>query len=195
MTRLEWGFAGTSTSYLVPPAEPNGTPTHTHSTWSHWVDSNSDEPGTDEGDMYPQSDGTVLEIGNMVNPATGIATDYEEIWADLPATAIGDADADAKARWSIVLDLDDEAHGIRGRIVRIGQWCQGVVKAQGEVCCERWQWVEDEGAENKGSWKRVARLGRLFLPCSVAFRPEEIEEGSKVSYGDYKWEVKEVFSW
>lgn len=142
--------------------------------------------------MYPRADGTVLEVGNMVNPATGKATDYEEVWADLPAQAI----ADAKARWSVVLDLDDGAHGVRGRIVRVGQWCQGVVKARGEVGCERWQWVQGtEAAETKGSWKRVAKLGRLFLPCSVAFKPEEIVEGARVSYGDYKWEVREVFSW
>jgi hypothetical protein len=38
-------------------------------------------------------------------------------------------------------------------------------------------------------------LGDLFLPVSLAFKPESLIEGNTLTYGDYKWVVKEVYSW
>lgn len=193
MSRLEWAFSGLSSSTLRPPQFPAENPI-SHSTWTHDIDSNTDGPVIDEGDMYPQADGIhTLELGQMVNPETGKLTQYEENWVDSEVTEVG---SESGKRWSVVLALDDEENGVKGEVIRVGQWCQGIIKAKGEVAIERWQWVV-EGTEegSKGDWKRVARLGRLFLPCSFTFKPEMVTEGNVAQYGDYKWIVKEVFSW
>lgn len=214
MHRLEWGFAGQSSSRLLPapPTAPPGTPPTLHSQWQHWVDSKTDAPVTDAGVMYPQADGAhTLEKGRMENPATGAMGEYEELWVDgqvqvVPDSVTGSSEGaegveggapegDGR-RWSIVLELSDEAHGAKGMVVRVGQWCQGIIKVRGEVAVERWQWsAEHTPTGDKGGWKRVARLGRLFLPCARAFDAGGVMEGSKVKYGDYEWTVSEVFSW
>ena len=197
MSRLEWAFAGTSSSSIIPPEEEGDAPT-SHSEWVHWVDSKTDQPATDEGDMFPLPDGVhTLECGRMVNPDTGLLTEYEELWTDDEVEATegkGEGEGD---RWSVVLSLDDKASGAKGMVVRVGQWCQGIIKVQDEVCVERWQWGLDnaQGDVVEGDWKRVARLGRLFMPCSLTFTPEKIHEGSKVAYGDYSWDVQELISW
>lgn len=141
--------------------------------------------------MYPQPDGThTLEKGRMVNPATGAVGEYEEMWEDLLPTTTDDA-----KRWSVVVVLDDRVHGAKGMVVRVGGWCQGIVKVGGEVCVERWRFDKGDEEGRKGEWKRVVRLGRLFLPCSLTFEPERVREGSKVVYGDFEWWVEELFSW
>lgn len=160
----------------------------------------------DEGDMYPQKDGIrTLEVGRMLNEEIGVVMAYEECWVDVDVVCTdgkkddgrqGDGDVGAVARnggrgkkWCMVLMLEDEGQGARGMVIRVGQFCQGIIRVKGEVCVERWMW------EEWGEWKRVARLGRLFLPCALAFEPERVLEGSKIDYGDYKWEVNEVFGW
>lgn len=138
--------------------------------------------------MYPQSNGTVLELGIMHNPAANATQPYEEIWADFSASAVDGT------RWSIVIDLEDVEHRAKGRIVRVGEHCQGVIKVGEQVTVERWKFEECK-EQGKSDWKRLARLGDLFLPCSLAFRAEMIKEGNTVTYGDYKWTITEVYSW
>lgn len=172
--------------------------------------------------MFPEQDGIhVLEKGSMVNPATGRLTSYEEYWADLEVERV-----DGK-RWSVVLTVDDELVGadgkktqVKGMVVRVGQFCQGIIRVGEELALERWSFVKsgEKGKDNvgetteakaaskqsgeqqlveakEGKWERVAKLGRIFMPCSIAFRPEAVNMGSKITYGDYNWEVKEVFEW
>ncbi|GAB7351392.1 hypothetical protein MBLNU459_g2069t1 [Dothideomycetes sp. NU459] len=220
MSLLEWAFAGVSSSTLrLGNGDGDGDgddgddgkgqgPPVPHSTWTHEIDSNTDAPAADEGDMFAQPDGVhTLERGEMIDPTTGRLTRYEEKWADarVEVTEVdaagggggGGGGGEGGKRWSVVLGLDDEAAGAKGVVVRVGQWCQGIIKVRGEVSVERWRWAVEETSDGsrKGDWKRVAKLGRLFLPCSFAFRPEMIAEGNTAQYGDYKWEVKEVFSW
>jgi hypothetical protein len=64
----------------------------------------------------------------------------------------------------------------------------------GQVTVERWKF-EVPDKDSKGDWKRIARLGDLFLPVSLAFKPESLIEDNTLTYGDYKWVVKEVYSW
>lgn len=226
MTRLDWAFAGTSTSYPLPPPKiisPNkashpGIATSSfptsHSTWTHWIDSLHADVSkvTDQGDMYPSPDGKhVLERGIMINPATGRMARYEEFWEDEEVEIV------EGRRCSVVLKMEDEILGekgekivVRGMVVRVGQWCQGLIRVGDEIALERWRYVREaqisgrknekvgEGVKDEtknGMWARVARLGRLFLPCTIAFRPEGIVVGSRVSHGDYKWEVNEVCWW
>lgn len=189
MSRLEWAFAGTSSTTFSPPKSPGGDPI-LHSKWEHWLDSSTDGPVSDEGDMYPQADGIhTLETGVMVNPATGIMTAYEENWADVAVQAI----EVGRPRSAVVLVSEDLDRKTKGMIIRVGQFCQGLIKVDGEVSLERWMWKRE--AHGKGEWTRVARLGRLFLPCAVTFEATRLEEGGEVEYGDYKWTIKEVHEW
>jgi len=43
----------------------------------------------DEGDMYPQDNGEVLEYGAMVNPEKGVIEKYQEYWVDLEPKRVG----------------------------------------------------------------------------------------------------------
>jgi hypothetical protein len=196
---LDWAIAGESTNSMIgspsidhpsnPEPPTDGTRMNIcHTSFSHWIDSHSDTPASDAGDMYPQPDGSTLELGIMPNPLTNHAQPYEEVWVDFSASAV-----DGK-RWSIVIDLDDTEHKAKGRVVRVGEHCQAILKVGDQVTVERWKFEVAEKQE-KGAWKRLARLGDLFLPCSLAFTPERIIEGNTVTYGDYHWQIKEVFSW
>jgi hypothetical protein len=88
---------------------------------------------------------------------------------------------------------------VRGVVVRLGKWCQGVIKiGDGGTTCERWEW---EGAGKGGNgeeadqWKRVARIGELMVPCGVAFRHTDLEVGGKIRCGNHDWVAEEVWEW
>ncbi|KAL1306035.1 hypothetical protein AAFC00_004163 [Neodothiora populina] len=208
MARLEWGFAGHSHSTI---SDPSSTPPTVHSTWTHTIDSQHKDCSnvSDSGDMFACADGIhVLERGEMVNPATGKMTAYEEFWADYPAGYVRESGEEEQGkRWSVVVALEEADAGVKGLVVRVGEWCQGIIRVGDEICVERWRWsstsASDPASGERGGgeeeidngWRRVARLGRLFLPCALTFMPAGLKEGSKVTYGDYKWEAQEVFSW
>ncbi|KAF7326933.1 Sodium nucleoside protein [Mycena venus] len=72
-SNLDWAFAGYRSSL-----EPNFTK------FTHHIDSRTLAPldVLDIGTNTPLQNGTTLEAGEMVNPATGILTPYQEIWRD-----------------------------------------------------------------------------------------------------------------
>lgn len=129
-----------------------------------------------------------LELGSMYNPLTKSEQAYEELWADYSASPVDGQ------RWSIVIDLDDPEHKAKGRVVRVGEHCQAILRVGEQVTIERWKFDTSE-KEGKGAWKRFARLGDMFLPVSLTFTPERVAEGNTLTFEDYKWEVKEVYSW
>ena len=163
-----------------------------HSKWHHWVDSRTPdaEEVTDEGDMYPIEGGErALEKGRMVNPATGILTDYEELWQDVKPTATSsevDGEEEGK-RFCVVLQLDEPKEQARGMIVRVGQHCQGVLRCRNTFSLERWGWQGDADG-----WKRTCRIGDYFVPCSAAFDESKVKLGGWVRYGDFGWKVVEL---
>jgi len=138
--------------------------------------------------MYPQPNHTTLELGAMYNPLTNSEQAYEEVWVDYSASTV------AGSRWSAVVDLEDLEHKAKGRVVRVGEHCQAILKVGDQVTVERWKFEVPE-KDSTGDWKRLARLGDLFLPVSLAFKPESLIEGNTLTFGDYKWVVKEVYSW
>lgn len=165
---------------------PTGKAT-THSIWHHWVDSHhaNAEEVIDEADMYPQTDGRTLEIGRMVNAATGKMTDYEELWKDVEPLVTSSEEAIPKA--CVVLQLQDDAHKARGMVMRLGQFCQGVLRVGESVNLERWQWYE------RGGWKRASRIGDYWLPCGVVLDGyQTLALGGEVKHGEYLWEVIEM---
>ncbi|ROW14147.1 hypothetical protein VPNG_04342 [Cytospora leucostoma] len=146
--QLDWAFAGTSSSGTV--TRPDGNQ-GSHSVFLHWVDNRSREPENvrDEGDMFPQRNGVTLETGRMVNPATGVETDYEELWRDEEpeSTSVGGVAC-------VVFQIQDDSSGKRGQFVRLGRYAQGVLRSGDTFTAERWTW--DQG---QFKWRRLAKVG------------------------------------
>ena len=187
LQRLEWAFAGSSTSV---PVQSDGKEQQTdwenvtHSTWTHWLDSrfpvgDPDIP-TDEGDMYPLADDLTLEVG------------HAEMWRDVEVVST----SESQTMVCVVMRCQDDAAGVRGVVVRVGQYVQGIV-IQGEaVTAERWEWdAERQGEQEAAKWQRTVRVGNSFLPCAVCFRPGALAVGGKVRFRALEWVVEEVWEW
>lgn len=179
MDRLDWGIAGTSSSRQIDDGEGGQI---SRSQWRHWIDSRTTEPenATDEGDNYPQADGNILEKGIMANPATGLETEYEELWRDedpLPTSK------SSRAR-SIVVQVENGAQ-VRGSVVRVGHYCQGLFRRTDKISAERWEWKED-------GWKRTIRIGDDALPCEKLLNDEAVfNVGDAINFHDMAWKVVE----
>lgn len=146
----------------------------------HWISSRAVDPAgvSDVGDMYPQDDGTTLEKGSMLNPETGRVSDYDELWLDLlpPASDV-----------TAVLQVDDEAAGVKGMAVWIGSLCQGIARDADGVTLERWERGDDE------AWTRTARMGSREMPCaSVVTGKVVLEQDGVVACGGDMWKVVEL---
>ncbi|KAH7038025.1 uncharacterized protein B0I36DRAFT_381109 [Microdochium trichocladiopsis] len=200
---LDWAFAGTSESQPVP-ARPDGKGPTTHSKWHHLVTDRAAviTPGqfTDEGDMYPQPDGSVLEKGRMTNPMTGRETDYEEVWVDgepgvIPASSSpGGTSGDDKGRASrttcVVLEARDgqDEETVVGMVVCLGKFCQGVVRRGKRFGLERWSFNDENG---DGEWQRRAEmLSGLWTPAG-----EVVQDPSRYSVGDVTKGADDGYSW
>ncbi|KAI1381385.1 hypothetical protein F4677DRAFT_123864 [Hypoxylon crocopeplum] len=175
--RLDWAFAGTSESSQREDGRGGKV---AHSTFHHWVDSrvHAAEKVRDEGDMFPQPDGTTLETGRMVNPATGAETDYQELWQDEEPVWIDEASVPC-----VVLQLQDDSRGVRGMVIRLGQYCQGVMREGDDFTAERWEWRD-------ARWTLTARVGGRSLPClAAATLDPQLQPGDALDDGDYRWKV------
>ncbi|KAK4948775.1 hypothetical protein LTR66_010782 [Elasticomyces elasticus] len=202
VSSLEWAFAGTSSSHLVTD---EGDYPFVRSTWEHWIDSKTDSPVRDQGDMWPEEDGVhTMEYGEMTNPATGLLTRYEERWAD---DEVLTSDYEDGERVCVVLKLHSPEHHARGMIIRVGHLCQGILKVGSELSCERWRYATEHSTgdspaekvdEAKHSWKREVKMGRFFLPCAATFDVNKFEpdQGDRtVEHGEYKWHFTEIETW
>ena len=181
---LEWAFAGTSSR--TEGSNGHGDVGPTHSVWEHWIDSKSDNPRPDEGDMWPQPNGDVLERGTQIHPITRLQTDYEELWGDLDVEKVGEE----QERVSIVLKVENHGSNTRGMVVRVGDWCQGIMKSGGALNIERWHWIK-----NKYTWERVVKIGSSELPCAIACNNEMVSKKGTVVSNGLQWNVIEVFRW
>lgn len=178
MARLEWAFAGTSHTEPAVPEPGNTKPWR--SVWKHWVDSKSDDPKPDEADMWPQPNGDTLEKGSTRDPDTGVVSEYEELWAELPVEKTG---AD-EGFFSVVLQLQDDVRSAKGLIVRVGQWCEGLLKIGSDVTVERWKWVP-EGSESLG--QKSSTGGESKLPTVIngshSATPERKDDQTQSEFG------------
>ncbi|KAJ6440618.1 sodium/nucleoside cotransporter [Purpureocillium lavendulum] len=188
LSRLDWAIAGTSSSSTTMRDDGAGGQVEvTHGRWTHWVDSTTRDAGgvVDEGDMVAREDGTVLETGRMVNPATGLVTPYEEVWEDeepvAPPLTTTPRGRGAAALLCVVLEVDEGGDDRQGRVVRLGGWCQGFVRRGDDIALERWRWAD-------GRWQRMVRMGDLDLACAVAVEERDFEVGQVLD----GWKVVEV---
>jgi len=131
----------------------------------------------------------------MTNPDTGLPTPYEELWASeeiLPVPAFTPS-GPALVRVCLVLQMEGEDEGgrqRRGMLVRLGQYCQVVVRTgegEGDVTIERVQWKgEGEG------WVRTVRVGGAEVPTDWATHlGHEAVEGDVVRVRGEEWRVVE----
>ncbi|KAK1755438.1 hypothetical protein QBC47DRAFT_445527 [Echria macrotheca] len=185
---LDWAIAGTSTS---TSSSTPGSSSPSHSTWTHWIDSRhplNPESFSDAGDMYPQPDGTVLERGSMVNPSTSILTKYEELWRDEPVVP-DHLNSEGKPV-CVVLELgrgEGEGGKKRGMVVRLGQYCQALVRDGDSVLVERMRWDGETGM-----WVRLVRIGEGEMPVEwAAYFGGEATVGDEVKVGGDVWTVVE----
>lgn len=185
LSRLDWAFAGISSSEFVRDGEGNAI---LHSKWHHWIDSRTEhaETVTDEGDMFPQPDSTTIERGSMTNPSNGKMADYEECWEDLEPLCTDIDTEGGQARKVCVLQIHDDDNEARGMVIRLGQFCQGVLRVGEYFSLEQWQWRKSEG------WRRNVRMGDLWLPCGPMLEGERLRLGGELNYGEYSWKVVEI---
>ena len=146
----------------------------------------------DEGDTVPQPNGEVLEFGTMVNPESGREEGYVECWVDLEVGSIdleGESQRGEMKSWVLRCESGYGEEGVRGLVVRVGTWIQGVVRSGEEVGVARWRWRDETG------WERVVEIGVLDLPPDV-FGEGEMKEGEKIEERDgLVWECVESFEW
>ncbi|KAL8922152.1 MAG: hypothetical protein Q9208_005347 [Pyrenodesmia sp. 3 TL-2023] len=183
---LQWAFAGTSESSLDNQGRR-------FSTWHHWIDSNSEDPALDKGEMITQADGTVLEKGTTVDPSTGKEESYEELWEELPTEKLTSGN---NARVCTVLRTEDQEKMGRGMIIRLGDYCQGIFKKGGEVTVERWEWWNvSEISSSNDKWYKMVTIGTNDMPCDEVLGSEPPLEGQKIQRAGITWNVVEVSTW
>ena len=195
-------------------------------TWTHWVDSrgpvskqtHSDSRAasgaqspaspvtpsdwTDTGNIYPtDKENEFLEKGRMMNDK-GVMQDMEELWRDFtPQRLPGEANAA-----SIVLKAENKILGVRGMVIRVGGWCQGIIRSSnGEIGVERWRFgssgfidgmvkrYDDSATQQQaGKWQKIFKLGKMSLPCeSACLKSDELGEGDSIMHGGLNWTVVE----
>ena len=203
---LQWAFAGRSRKTEEQKTEGEGAISW-HNVWDHWIDSKDDKPNCDEGDMIIQEDGSVLEKGVNVDVDTGMEEHYEEMWENLPVEAFGAT----QKRSCVAVEAYHPENHIRGLVVKVGGWCQGIVKKHHDLTVERWRHqTPDSFTEKKSSsiirtnestqtrkdWVRVFRAGAGTLPCEVVCSHSEEALGYDSTFSDgsgIAWRIIEEY--
>ena len=184
-----------------------------HTVWDHWIDSRTNNPNSDEGDMWVQPNGDILEKGKNCDPVTGEEIEYEELWHDLQVEAFGKKNN----RQSLVMRADEPASNIKGMAIKIGGWCEGILKVADELTIERWEWKPTDSASNVDSteagrdekrtgngWTRTFKIGRGTLPCrKICSRTHGklglnalLKSTNDIDWNsDIEWKVIEEYYW
>ena len=206
---IDWAFAGKCRTKKDPNAG-DGPGSRSHTVWDHWIDSKGNEAGSDQGDMTVQEDGTVLEEGVNVK-ADGEEQKYEELWKDIQVDPLGKK----HNRHSIVLRAEDSEQEMKGLVIKIGGWCQGIMKRAGELTVERWQLkpklgveselIKENGIEEstrtRNDWVRTFKVGTETLACGRVCGHTDGKLGMNATkmYGEkdneIEWRVVEEYYW
>ena len=184
-----------------------------HTVWDHWIDSRTNNPDSDEGDMWAQPNGDVLERGKNTDPVTGEEIEYEELWRDLQVEAFGKK----HNRSSLGMRDDEPGKKTRGMAIKIGGWCEGILKVEDELTVERWEWKPTDSASTVASaqasnvegrtrndWVRTFRIGPGILPCkNICSRTygkfglnAVLKSTTDIDWkSDIEWKVAEEYYW
>lgn len=115
----------------------------------------------------------------MLNPDTGKEGDYEEVWASVEPTAVGNSSHLA----FVVLQFESE--DTKGLVVLLGQYCQGFIRQGGQLAAERWEWSNTRG------WKRTVLLGNDQLPCSKVLNGTVPKVEEEIIFAGLRWKAIE----
>ncbi|KAF2665378.1 hypothetical protein BT63DRAFT_482324 [Microthyrium microscopicum] len=179
-TGLEWAFDGLVNYY------PDGQDTDggaVRGVWQHRVDSSTKTPASDEGIMRDRSDGAVVETGVMVNAETGMGCGYEEIWVDVPACSVG-----GMRGLFVAVKCEDERTGAMGRVIWMGQYCQGIMRKGNDVTVERWEFEADDE-----EWRLTFRVGGGSLPCRWLFGCDDFTHGMRIRVPSLEGAVEDAW--
>lgn len=128
--------------------------------------------------MFPISETLTLEKGRMMNPETGVETDYEEVWDDMtPGIVPG-----TEGVTCVVLRMEKGRD--RGLMVVLGRHCQALVRTEEGVSAERWEY--------EGGWKRVVRTGEEVLCEDVLRKLPGLSVGQRHEVAGRAWDVVEL---
>lgn len=182
--------------------------------WIHTIDSRYDHPVEDSGSLEQLENGDWLEKGKMLDFDDGQVKEYEEVWRDPDVFPRISTVLALEAESGVSFSIESPVDTARGAIVRVGNYCQGIMKVKGKVTCERW--ILDAGAVE---WRRVYRIGEGVLPCRVAcidnfvwakgekqndtdddevrqFKIHtEIHDRDEIFHGEHKWRIVEHSTW
>ncbi|KAF3036026.1 hypothetical protein E8E12_001810 [Didymella heteroderae] len=197
--RLEWGFAGSSSSEPAPKPHPKFGD-YGFSTWTHWLDSRvavGQPIPKDEGDMYDLGGGLFLEHGHAFHPHLGRVAGHEELWRDVPvlSTSTSAKNGGEGRKVCVLLRCEDKERGVRGVVIRVGRFCQGILQHGDGTTTERWEFDAEDPSDvqDEKKWKRTARTGDAFLPCAVTFRAEIVQLAGRVRYAGLEWVIEEMW--
>ncbi|GAB7324036.1 hypothetical protein MBLNU13_g07431t1 [Cladosporium sp. NU13] len=204
---VEWAFAGHSKSNVV-----NGK---NLSQWHHWIDSKTTRPEdvVDKGEMLPEDDsGLALEKGEMVNPATGLLTEYIEGWRDgeigvvpkpgeevvrrfyeelrgrgvsvdgLRAGSVGGGDLRATDASSRLSVVLQHEDAARGS--------RGMAIRLGHICQGvmrvGYDFAHERWEWSQGDgWRQTSVSGKLSMPCDIlTILAEQISTDSTIKFGN-----------
>ncbi|KAL2132255.1 hypothetical protein VTI74DRAFT_4050 [Chaetomium olivicolor] len=213
LSQLDWAIAGLSVTVTDDEIDEGGPGSWfnpekgsapgkwvQHNRWHHWIDSRTSnaEEVVDEGDIFecPFSPDLILERGRMVNPETGKMTDYEEVWRSefphrVPMRHAHDPTPDVEC---IALQWQGEEVGERdqravkrGLVVRVGRYCQGLLRDGDSITAIREEWDK-----HKQEWMTVVKIGKEKLPMTTATSfASDLCVGAKVTVAGRVWEVVE----
>lgn len=210
---IDWAFAGKS--HATPQgARHDGMTQLSHTVWDHWIDSKSKDPKKDEGDMFVLENGDILERGSNVNAETGEETKYEELWHELEVESMGKKHNHS----SVVMRVENAGKNLKGMIVKVGGWCQGILMVDDEMTVERWEHkpgsVTDEErktlffnelgqTKTRNDWIRTFKCGQGFVPCKGIVEETSGKLGLNhiiKDHPDYwespsEWKVIEEYYW
>lgn len=205
MHEIDWAFAG-----VVNRADSGGS-------WIHWLDSRTDSPESDSGTFETLPNGDVMERGTM-RDKNGVIRPYEEIWRDeivtksLVAVLVAQSfTAEENRQFSKLPNeylimggqniISAAPPGCVGMIIRVGDWCQGILKSQDRIVAERWHYLRNPVGNQ---WSLEFQTGQGELPCDKVcdWLDEDSKGGSKgefyqigdpVTIGDVIWTLVEFF--
>jgi hypothetical protein len=125
---------------------------------------------------------------------------YEELWEELEIRGVPNEHGETKYASVLLQTSDTNGYGdpVRGVVIRVGGFIQGILRKGDSVTVERWVYSWGKPGSkgiNRPRWKCAFRLGPEGLPCAAAMREGELEEGMKVDFMGYEWDVGECLVW
>lgn len=173
---LQWAFAG-KTDLNQRDAMAASSQEAMLVKWKIWIDSTLPDARSGAEDVmyyWHEPNGGLIQKGTIEDPESGESTDFEVLWAPI-ATIPYEVPGGPT---SVVFKFQDRAEGGKGLVVRVGNWCQGLLKVGGQTTIERWVW---DGQPKR----KVPETEAKEMPYRIVLEDHHFEDNKDVG-GDYK---------